>query len=216
MSTIVRPLSRACPTLDAPGSFPTRRKSVFPDTADVTVPPNDSIIALARSFPRFSPAPPPISGNTPVSTKRLPLYLLRSASSAGRGMTKAVFAERSNSPAAAGAPEGAATEVFGGAWGTTARDEAMLMSSMSFLFFCGRAQFDLTTTCAMRTSWSLAASSANPVSSTSSIPASALRTFAFATSSNPALPLYTFSSSGGSPFQIRFGTTQHARWHHRP
>mmetsp|Transcript_8791 Transcript_8791/g.16025 ORF Transcript_8791/g.16025 Transcript_8791/m.16025 type:complete len:208 (+) Transcript_8791:78-701(+) len=66
------PLLSAWPTLLLPGSFPTRTKSVFPDTAEVTRPPKDSIMPVVRSLPSTNPLPPPISGNTPVKTKRLP------------------------------------------------------------------------------------------------------------------------------------------------
>mmetsp|Transcript_9602 Transcript_9602/g.23931 ORF Transcript_9602/g.23931 Transcript_9602/m.23931 type:complete len:208 (-) Transcript_9602:406-1029(-) len=51
-----------------PGSLPTIRRSVTPDTAEVTRPPKLSTIFFVRSFPRLRPPPPPTSGKMPVST----------------------------------------------------------------------------------------------------------------------------------------------------
>mmetsp|Transcript_29269 Transcript_29269/g.53664 ORF Transcript_29269/g.53664 Transcript_29269/m.53664 type:complete len:289 (+) Transcript_29269:593-1459(+) len=71
-STRGTPFWSAWETLLLPGSLPTRTKSVFPDTAEVTRPPKDSIMPFVRSLPSVNPVPPPSSGKTPVKTKRLP------------------------------------------------------------------------------------------------------------------------------------------------
>ena len=80
---------RALVTFDIPGSFPTSRTSVRPLTEPVTLPPNDSIIALALALPKSKPWPPPSWGNTPVRTTVLPARQLADASPAsGLGTMK--------------------------------------------------------------------------------------------------------------------------------
>mmetsp|Transcript_21868 Transcript_21868/g.62074 ORF Transcript_21868/g.62074 Transcript_21868/m.62074 type:complete len:202 (+) Transcript_21868:101-706(+) len=81
-------LLRALDTLLKPGSFPTTRKSVRPETADVTLPPKLVIIFLALSFPSCSPSPPPTSGKRPVSTKVCPAKDPAGAPLPGTGTTK--------------------------------------------------------------------------------------------------------------------------------
>mmetsp|Transcript_11001 Transcript_11001/g.28245 ORF Transcript_11001/g.28245 Transcript_11001/m.28245 type:complete len:204 (+) Transcript_11001:346-957(+) len=81
---------RACDTLLKPGSLPTSRMLVLPDTLLVTRPPKASTIRFTLSLPRFSPAPPPTSGNTPVSTTVCPASELGwAAPRPGTGMTNA-------------------------------------------------------------------------------------------------------------------------------
>mmetsp|Transcript_27326 Transcript_27326/g.56483 ORF Transcript_27326/g.56483 Transcript_27326/m.56483 type:complete len:313 (+) Transcript_27326:601-1539(+) len=65
---------------------------VFPDTALVTLPPKDSIIAFVRSLPRFKPLPPPTSGKMPVRTNTRPASTLGMAPlTPGRGISNRVF-----------------------------------------------------------------------------------------------------------------------------
>mmetsp|Transcript_331 Transcript_331/g.1316 ORF Transcript_331/g.1316 Transcript_331/m.1316 type:complete len:429 (+) Transcript_331:159-1445(+) len=80
---------RAAVTFDIPGSFPRSRTSVRPLTEPVTLPLNDSIIALALALPKSKPWPPPSWGNTPVRTTVLPARQLAAASPAlGLGTMK--------------------------------------------------------------------------------------------------------------------------------
>ena len=63
---------RAFSTLLAPGSVPTSKCVVAPETPPTTLPPKVSINSLALSLPRFKPTPPPSSGKMPVITNFLP------------------------------------------------------------------------------------------------------------------------------------------------
>ena len=64
-------------TLLAPGSVPTSKCVVAPETPPTTLPPKVSINSLALSLPRFKPTPPPSSGKMPVITNFLPESALR-------------------------------------------------------------------------------------------------------------------------------------------
>mmetsp|Transcript_93723 Transcript_93723/g.244131 ORF Transcript_93723/g.244131 Transcript_93723/m.244131 type:complete len:229 (+) Transcript_93723:138-824(+) len=203
----VRGLPRAFETLLKPGSLPTTSTSVFPETAEVTLPPKLSIIFLVRALPSSRPAPPPISGNTPVSTNVCPARLPAGAPLPGVGIENCLRSGSVTSSVLVAAL--AAVPSCGGA----ARAPSSSSSAVAAAgFFRTRSTSPPNVQWLLSMTWrttcllSLLGRSSMPLRATWFICCRALSNFAWS----------RHFLGSGRPSQILLGTRQQQRWQNMP